>query len=260
MDRLPFSDLRLIHRRGAVDILEAVDQSGADIVVKRLVPGRCGPDPFAAARFRREAAIYQILNHPGIARCIGSSDDWLALELLQSGLDDPARRSAFRWSDALRALLHDVAEILAYLHARGIVHADLKPAHIMFRGEHPVIIDFGIAVLGTQDPIAVAEFAGSPRWMAPELIAGGLPSPASDVWALCAIACWLLDGAPDSSEGAEAILERRLGSGNASEAELTVPDGIGRSLACVLNAGLGPQRQRPTAAKLVQLISRTTAG
>ncbi|HWK67642.1 MAG TPA: protein kinase [Rhizobiaceae bacterium] len=260
MDGLPFSDLWLIHRRGAVDILAGFDRSGAELVVKRLVVGRCGPDPLLAARFRREAAIYRTLQHPGIARCLGSGEDWLALERLQNGLGDPARRSAFHRLDAVRALLHDLADILAYLHARGVIHADLKPAHVMFRGDHPVIIDFGIASLGSPDPIAGAEFAGSPRWMAPELIAGGLPSPMSDVWALCAIGCWLLNGGPDNDEHAEAILERRLATRDASEAEPTLPDGIDRQFARILVAGLGPQNLRPTAAQIVQLISRTTAG
>lgn len=260
MDGLPFSNLRLVHRRGAVDILAGFDASGAEVVVKRIVVERCGPDPLLAARFRREAAIYETLQHPGIARCLGSGEGWLALERLRNGLDDTARRSAFRRPDAIRSLLHDVSEILAYLHARGVVHADLKPAHVMFRSDNPVIIDFGIATLGSQDLIAGAEFAGSPRWMAPELIAGGLPSPASDVWALCAIGCWLLSGAPDSDESAEAILERRLARGNASEAEPMLPDGVDRQLAHILEAGLGPQNLRPAAAQIVQLISRTTAG
>lgn len=260
MDGLPFSDLRLIHRRGAVDILAGLDASGAEVVIKRIAIGRCGPDPLATARFRRETTIYRTLQHPGIARCLGSGEDWLALERLKNGLDSPSGRSAFRRPDTVRALLHDLAETLAYLHARGIAHADLKPAHIMFRAERPVIIDFGIAAVGSRDPIAAAEFAGSPRWMAPELIVGGLPSPASDIWALCAIGCWLLNGAPDSDEDAEAILERRLTSGNASDICLKPPEGIDRQLACILEAGLGPQDLRPPAAQIVQLISRTTAG
>ncbi|MGI6853535.1 protein kinase domain-containing protein [Mesorhizobium sp. 1B3] len=260
MDGLPFSDVRLIHRRGAIEILAAVDRSGRDVIIKRLVPERCRPDPLGVARFRREVAIHQTLHHPGVARCFGSGEGWLALELLQNGLDDPVRRPGFRQSSAVLTLLRDLAETLAYLHARGVIHADLKPAHIMFRGDRPVIIDFGIAALGSRDPIAGAEFAGSPRWMAAELIAGGLPSPASDVQALCAIGCWLLNGAPDCDEHAAAILERRLRSGNASEAEMTLPAGIDRQLARILEAGVGPQNLRPTAAQIVQLISRTTAG
>jgi len=190
---------------------------------------------------------------------VGAGEDWLAVECLQSGLDEPSRRSAFRNAVAVRALLRDLAEILAYLHARGIVHADLKPAHVMFRADRPVIIDFGIAALGSRDLVAGSELAGSPRWMAPEVIAGGLPSPASDVWAACAIACWLLNGAPGSDEDAQATLERRSRDGDANDVRLRAHEGLDHSLAAVLIAGLGPRDQRPSAAGIVQLISRTTA-
>src|SRR5690606_3335439 len=125
-----------------------------------------------------------------------ATDDWIAFEWLQGGLDEPAVGQEFVQPAAVRNLVRQLAETLAYLHGRGVTHADIKPAHVRFRGLRPVLIDFGIAATGRQDPINEQELAGSPRWMAPEAIAGAAPASGSDVWSLCAVAAWLANGRP----------------------------------------------------------------
>src|SRR5690606_12738662 len=160
------------------------DPSGETVVIKRLDALAAAHDPAGAVRFRREIAIAAALRHPGVASCVAAGDDWLAFEWLETALDQPEHRRRFREPAALRPLLAEIADTLSYLHARGVVHADLKPAHVRFRGDRPVLIDFGIASVGSRDSLFETELAGSPRWMAPETVGGEQPSPASDVWSL----------------------------------------------------------------------------
>ncbi len=259
MAAAPFTILHPISHRGPVEVLAARDASGAKIVLKRLDGMAASRDPKGAQRFRREMAIAAALHHPGVVSCLAAGDGWLAFEWLETALDQPECRRRLQDPAAARPVLADIAGTLAYLHARGVVHADLKPAHVRFRGGRPVLIDFGIASIGSSDTLFETEFAGSPRWMAPEVVAGSAPTPAADVWALCAIGAWLLAGAPDSPDDADTILAQRR-SGRDEPWQVGAAACPDEELREILAAGLGPPALRPTAAGLVQLMTRSTAG
>ena len=259
MAALPYEVIHSIGRQGAVETLAARDASGAPVFVKRLGADGTARDPTAARRFRREMTISASLRHPAIADCVAAGDDWLAFEWLETSLDRPERQEATRDPATLRATMAQVADGLAYVHGRGIVHGDLKPDHIRFRGEKPVLVDFGIASLGNEDPLRDLEFAGSPRWMAPEILDGHHLHPAADVWSLCAIAAWLLGGAPRLSIGADAVLERRRTG--LSEAWLeNVPPCSDPRLRELIVSGLGAPEGRPIASAVAQLMTRSTDG
>src|SRR5438105_5717994 len=70
---------------------------------------------------------------------------------------------------------------LAAAHDKGVLHRDLKPGNIMIdsRG-HVLITDFGLAAFVGQG----AETAGTPAYMAPELLTGSQPSVRSDLYSL----------------------------------------------------------------------------
>ena len=71
---------------------------------------------------------------------------------------------------------------LAAAHERGVLHRDLKPANVMIDGDGNVrIADFGLAVAAGD---AAASRAGTPQYMAPELLAGGQASVKTDIYAL----------------------------------------------------------------------------
>jgi len=86
---------------------------------------------------------------------------------------------------------------LADLHAAGLVHGDLAPASILFTADgRPMLSDLGVArVLGRHtEPVD-----GTSGFVAPEVVAGAPPSPASDVYAMAAIGWFCLTGAPPAS-------------------------------------------------------------
>ncbi|MBI3450952.1 MAG: sigma 54-interacting transcriptional regulator [Acidobacteria bacterium] len=114
-----------------------------------------------------------------------------------------------------------ILSALSYIHARGVVHGDIKPSNILFarkpRGAPPALdlrlVDFGLSF--AVDSIASATARGTPRYMAPEVLRGGPPDTQSDLFSLGAVLRACLDTrravAPSSSPFAsrlEAFISR----------------------------------------------------
>ncbi|WP_437593465.1 sigma 54-interacting transcriptional regulator [Sorangium sp. So ce1000] len=99
----------------------------------------------------------------------------------------------------LARVLGGVARTLAALHDAGFVHSDLKPAHVRMRplggdGAEVVLLDLGAAVSRARAPGGAVAFTSA--FAAPELLAGGAPSPASDLYSLGALAWCSAAGRP----------------------------------------------------------------
>ncbi|WP_437665412.1 sigma 54-interacting transcriptional regulator [Sorangium sp. So ce1182] len=99
----------------------------------------------------------------------------------------------------LARVLGGVARTLAALHDAGFVHSDLKPAHVRMRplgggSAEAVLLDLGAAVSRARAPGGAVAFTSA--FAAPELLAGGAPSPASDLYSLGALAWCSAAGRP----------------------------------------------------------------
>jgi len=94
-------------------------------------------------------------------------------------------------------LLH-ILQALTYLHRRGVLHRDLKPGNILVvrSAAGPVVklLDFGLAVLRRQAARGHAELAGTPGYIAPEVLFGSPPSEQSDLFAFGILAFQILSG------------------------------------------------------------------
>jgi tetratricopeptide (TPR) repeat protein len=160
-----------------------------------------------SARLDMEAA--NRARHPGLVKVFAMGRDargnvYLALEYIQgSDLRERLNGTAAGDAKAACALLADVAEALAALHAQGVVHRDLKPENIMLRADgSPVIVDFGIAHIKgvAQKPGSVSR--GSPEYFSPEQARGEPPAPADDMFSFGVILWELLHGQrPNASFG-----------------------------------------------------------
>jgi serine/threonine-protein kinase len=163
--------------------------------------------PAIVARFRREASVIERLRHPNVVELVdaGLRDDgrpYLCMELLDG--DDLAaviaRGGAMSAPDAL-AVLEPLCDALAAAHELGIVHRDVKASNVVVcrapagqRGRI-VLLDFGIAKLS--DAFAVELTAshqalGTPSSMAPEQVSGRAIDARTDVYALGALAFFLM--------------------------------------------------------------------
>jgi tRNA A-37 threonylcarbamoyl transferase component Bud32/tetratricopeptide (TPR) repeat protein len=81
-------------------------------------------------------------------------------------------------------LLLEVVEALHYLHRNGILHRDLKPANVLVQDGSVKVLDFGLAVVRGEEAVR----AGTLAYLAPEVLRGGEPSEASDLFAVGVIA------------------------------------------------------------------------
>jgi len=168
--------------RGATSEVFAV--AGRDeLAIKRLHPHLLG-DPRAVARFAAELERTRAIVHPNVARVHAVGDGFLVLERIHG--ETLAARIARGPIDEmeLRVLGAALADGMAAVHARGIVHCDLKTANVMLAGTTPKIVDFGIARSLACDPLATGTRLGTPAYMAPERWTAGIVTPAGDVWAL----------------------------------------------------------------------------
>ncbi|MDP3501170.1 MAG: protein kinase [Myxococcales bacterium] len=182
---------------------------GTMVAVKFLDP-EPNADATRLKRFLQEARVAVEVNHPGAAQLLDAGHDevtgslYLVFEYVEGkdvreALTDEGRL-AF---DEARDICIQVAEVLAFAHARGIVHRDVKPENIRMRrdlgGARVKVLDFGIARLMNQGAVrltAEGMLAGTPRYMSPEQIRD-LPLDArTDVYALGLMLFEMLSGVP----------------------------------------------------------------
>lgn len=152
-------------------------------------------------RFRNEALILARLNHPNIAVVYNflqdSSDYFMAMEYVEGDSLETLIRKGGALPPAIAAeITRQGLEGLAHAHRKGILHRDIKPANLMITPEGTVkLMDFGIArVTGEQRLTQANRIVGTLEYMAPELVQGESPSPASDMYAMGILLYELLSG------------------------------------------------------------------
>jgi hypothetical protein len=185
--------------------------TGAEVAIK--VPHRhLLQNPEFLARFRREAAMGALLDHPGIVRILdpgpAEGEPWLIMPFINGvTLENYLLRfSPLPVPWAIR-LASDVAEAIAYAHTKGVVHRDLKPANIMVGDQGAVVMDLGIARI-TDSGKHTSVYLGTPTYSAPEAMQNPSVGPPADRYALGIILFEMLAGAPPfQSENAFKLLE-----------------------------------------------------
>jgi len=185
-----------------------------------------GAGSAAEAQFREEARILAGLAHPNLPRVSdyfsAKGQHCLVMEHvpgedLQALLD--ARGRPFT-PDEVRPWLVQLLDALAYLHAQGVVHRDIKPGNLKLTpAGRLVLVDFGIAKAG--GPAApgrtgyYAKSAYTPYLAAPEQVMGQPTGPRTDLYAVGSTFAYLLTGQlPPSAAGLPApigpVLARAL--------------------------------------------------
>jgi tetratricopeptide (TPR) repeat protein len=181
----------------ATDLL--LDRS---VVVKVLPPELAGE--VNAARFQREIAVAAHFQHPHIIPILsagaGESLVYYTMPFVEgeSLQQRMTREGALPAADACR-LLSEIADALAYAHAHGVIHRDVKPANIMIAGEHAVLVDFGVAqaVVEAIDTriTGTGHYVGTTQYMAPEqFVASSDVDGRADVYSLGVVIFEVLTG------------------------------------------------------------------
>jgi hypothetical protein len=171
---------------------------GARVAVKLL-------DPAAAALSGRSGAaegrLLAGVRHPHVlaVRRVCTDPPAVVTDLAEGGsLADQVAVRGCLGAGELVTVLAPLADTLAFLHGRGLVHGDVTAANVLFveRGR-PVLADLGGARLA-----GTGEVVATPGYAAPEVRAGAPATPAADVHGLAAVAWFALTGAapPDLAE------------------------------------------------------------
>ncbi|MEO5904419.1 MAG: serine/threonine-protein kinase [Gemmatimonadaceae bacterium] len=187
-----------------VFVAEEIDL-GRKVVIKVLPPETVAA--VNVARFRREIQLAASLQHPHIVPLLtaGSKGDLLYYvmpliegESLRSRL---VRSGEFPVSD-VAWILRDTAAALAYAHAHGVVHRDIKPDNILLNGNFAVVTDFGVAKAVSEatsgsNVTSAGVALGTPTYMAPEQAAADPNTDhRADIYALGIVGYELLAGTP----------------------------------------------------------------
>ena len=187
---------------GMGDIYRGTDrETGAQVAIKLL---RQQASPQERARFGREIAMLADLRHPNIVQYIahGTWNDgrlFFAMEWLDGeDLAQRQRRAPLGMRDTVEVVRRSAAAMAA-VHARGIIHRDLKLSNIFLvrgRGTAVKLIDFGVVKPSVPDeyPTERGTIIGTPHFMAPEQARGEPIDARADVYSLGSVLFRLVTG------------------------------------------------------------------
>jgi serine/threonine protein kinase len=208
------------------DVYEAFDESTGNDVAIKIVRSS---DPEFGRRLAQEARVLESFEHPGLIRLldIGAVGDqaYLVMELITGQTLAEALRAGPIPSRETAEIGARLADALAYVHERGVVHRDVKPSNILLSANGDAWLgDFGIASLHDATTITVAGTTiGTVSYMAPEQLQDHQVGPAADIWSLGIILLECLTGRRVYEGTPSEVLARRLAGPVVLPAELPVP-------------------------------------
>ncbi|GAA0279718.1 serine/threonine-protein kinase [Cryptosporangium japonicum] len=239
---------------GASDVYQARDlRLGRHVAVKMF---RTRAGAHSDRRCGDEARLLAALNHPGLVALydVGWYEDheYLVMQLVEGrtlgrriAAGPLSPRDVVRVGAALSDVLHHV-------HARGIVHRDVKPSNVLCADEGTVFLaDFGIShPAGAEETDCSGVVVGTAPYLAPEQVQGGPVGPPCDVYALGLVLLECLTGKREYPGGQLEAAMARL------HREPVVPEHTPAPLGRLIRSmtALDP-RQRPTALQCRKLLA-----
>jgi hypothetical protein len=163
------------------------ERTGLDVALKMIA--REGK---SAARAEREAKAAAQLRHPACLRARGFGRDsrhvYIAYEFVPGRTYREALRAGELHDEKAVEACAQVCEGLAHAHAAGILHRDVKPSNVLLADGDRVsalVLDFGLAQMADAETLTEAgDVPGTLAYISPERLAGGVATPAADVYAV----------------------------------------------------------------------------
>jgi serine/threonine-protein kinase len=198
---------------GMATVFRAHDRELGRPVAIKLLADNLAADPAFRDRFQREAQMVARLSHPNIVHVYDIARDedsrpYIVMEYVDGeSLAETLAREGPLAPDRVREIALDCCAGLAYAHAAGLVHRDIKPHNLLAdRHGNAKIADFGIA--HSLEGVAITKTGtvlGTEGYLAPEQRRGETVTPATDMYGLGVTLHQLLTGRMPDAEVARAI-------------------------------------------------------
>lgn len=150
-----------------------------------------------------EAATMKYYKHPNIVKMYNSYlvDDvlWLVLEYLEGGsLTDIVTNAKTSMNEQqIATVCVQCLQALAFLHAEGIIHRDIKSDSILMASDGSVkLSDFGFCAQVSPQVPKRRSLVGTPYWLSPEIISRQSYGPEVDIWSMGIMVMEMVDGEP----------------------------------------------------------------
>ena len=236
---------------GVVHLAQSVESPGAPRVALKVLRPHIVGDEEARQRLAQEVGSQRRITSPRIAEIVDADPfgpvPFVATRFVPGlSLHQEVRDHGPLPEDDLVVLAAGLAEALLAVHRVDVLHRDVKPSNVLMEGRNPVLIDFGLARLAEDPRLTATGFLlGTPGYLAPEILYGDDPTPATDVHAWAATVVFAATGRTPYGRGpAMAIMDRaRHGDRDLS--------GVPESLRPMLDEALAPEpHERPVLAEL----------
>ncbi|MCE9572907.1 MAG: serine/threonine protein kinase, partial [Deltaproteobacteria bacterium] len=217
--------LRALLGDGGMGVVFCAEQPTLERTVAiKLLHRELVADPTIVRRFRDEARAASQLHHPNVVAVIdfGETDDGTPFLVMEHVRGTSLTRIVQATGPlAIRRAAGLVRQILAALdeaHGARVVHGDVKCDNVLVEQLHDGVelvkmVDFGLARCGSDATLSAADgamvVAGTPEYMAPELIAGGGVTVATDLYATGVILYELVTGSTPFAGGAAGAIMTR---------------------------------------------------
>jgi serine/threonine protein kinase len=222
-----FRIVRFISSGGMGEVYAAEDlQLGGPVAIK-TIRSDYALTPNVAERFRQEIALGLRITHPNVCRLFDIESHktesgevvFLTMELLEGEtLESWISRHGGVSRQIAAPIVLQMLRGLKAAHQVGIIHGDFKPNNVFLVPEpddsvRAVVMDFGLSLLASASKAgAASEVAGTPLYMAPELLAGQSSSIASDLYSVGIVIHELITGEkPTPGEGRTRLLQHSRG-------------------------------------------------
>jgi len=213
------------------------------------------------ARTEREGRATAMVAHPSVITVydVVTEDDrpWIVMELLRArSLEEVIRQDGPLPPRRVAEIGRHVLGALRAVHAKGILHRDVKPSNVLVTEDRVVLTDFGLAALEGDAAITQAGIVlGSAGYIAPERVLGDKATPAGDLWSLGATLYTAVEGRGLHGRRSAAAALAALTSGEPIPMERAGP------LAPVLTGLLQiDPRQRLDGTRAALMLARVAAG
>jgi serine/threonine protein kinase/tetratricopeptide (TPR) repeat protein len=276
-----FNILRFIAAGGMGEVYAAEDVELREHVAIKIISPEIVQAPSALARFKREVQLARRVTHPNVCRLYDlfrhqrsdRSDNesqliFVSMELLEGEtLSARLHRQQCMTIEEALPIVTQMAAGLTAAHQANIVHRDFKPSNVMLirsglaGGTRAVITDFGLAVRETSSDsqstlISQQALAGTPAYMAPEVIKGEAATAACDIYALGLVIYEMITGHPAFwAETPMACAIKRLSERPVSPRQLVPELPISWERAIVRCLEREPAARFPTASDVARAIA-----